>query len=76
MVGDYEIDETQVKFGKLAGTMMACPDLGGRDQQFRQALAKARGYRLLGPELQLRDADGGLLARFVAVPRPVAARVK
>jgi uncharacterized lipoprotein YbaY/heat shock protein HslJ len=73
MVGEYEIDEAQVKVGKLAGTMMACPDVGGRDQQFRQVLGKARGYRLLGPELQLRAADGGLLARFAGVPRSAAA---
>ena len=72
MVGPYEIDENRVKFDKLAGTLMACPEVGNRDQQFRQALGKATGYRVLGPELQLRDADGGLLARFVALPRRAA----
>ncbi len=73
MVGGYEIDETRLKFDKLAGTMMACPDIGSRDRQFREALGKATGYRMLGPELQLRDAEGKLLARFVAVPRSGAA---
>jgi uncharacterized lipoprotein YbaY/heat shock protein HslJ len=69
MVGEYEADDVRLKLDKLAGTKTACPDAGGRDQQFRQVLAKASGYRVLGPELQLRDKDGAVLARLVAVPR-------
>ncbi len=76
MVGEYEADDVRLKLEKLAGTKMTCPDAGGRDQQFRQALARTSGYRVLGPELQLRDKDGGLLARFAAVPRAQAPRAR
>jgi uncharacterized lipoprotein YbaY/heat shock protein HslJ/uncharacterized lipoprotein NlpE involved in copper resistance len=76
MVGEYEADDARLKLDKLAGTKMACPDAGGRDQQFRQALARTSGYRVLGPELQLRDKDGAVLARFAAVPRAQVPRAR
>jgi copper homeostasis protein (lipoprotein) len=73
MVGGYELEGTRLKFDQLAGTRMACPDLGNLDQLFRQALARTASLRLLGPALQLRDGAGVLLARFAAVPRPAGA---
>lgn len=76
MVGEYEADDVRLKLDKLAGTKRACPDSGGRDQQLRQALARTSRYRVLGPELQLRDKDGAVLARFAAAARAQVPRAR
>jgi copper homeostasis protein (lipoprotein) len=72
LTGPYTLTGSKIGLGRLAGTLMACTETGDRDQRFRQALAKAASYRTLGPELQLLDAEGRLLARFEAVPRSKA----
>ncbi len=54
---------TPMKFGPLAGTMMACPDGGELEQAYLQALARVDAYRMHGSELELLS-DGEVVATF------------
>jgi heat shock protein HslJ len=64
LVGSYELTGETITFGRLAGTMMACPDTDATDRAFRQALEQARRWKIAGDSLELFDASGARLARF------------
>ncbi|MBY0235969.1 MAG: META domain-containing protein [Burkholderiaceae bacterium] len=69
LMGSYRLGATgQLKFGQLAGTMMACPPAAmALEQQVHAMLADVAGYRLQGQQLELLNAAQQVLARFEAV---------
>lgn len=69
LMGSYRLGEAgQLKFGQLAGTMMACPPAAmALEQQVHAMLAEVASYRLQGQQLALLNAARQVLARFEAV---------
>lgn len=67
ITGAFELDGHRLHFGRMAATMMACPDAMDLEQQFLRALEGVQGYRIRGRELELLDATGAVIARFEAV---------
>jgi copper homeostasis protein (lipoprotein) len=65
MFGSYRLAGETIQFGRMGGTLMACPE-AVRDREFRTALGNAATWRILGSRLQLRGSEGALLARFTA----------
>lgn len=54
--------------GPIGSTMMACEDAAMQQETaFLAALADAATYEIRGDSLEIRDAEGALLASFVAV---------
>jgi copper homeostasis protein (lipoprotein) len=68
LVGAYTLRGSALKFGPLAGTLMACVDEGMTlEQGFRKDLDSVSGYRVQGSVLELLGG-GSTLARFRAAP--------
>ncbi len=68
MFGSYELEGNGIRFDKMGGTLMACPE-PSRDREFKGALDKAKTWRILGSLLELRGEKDDILAKFEAVPR-------
>ncbi|MEZ5864482.1 MAG: META domain-containing protein [Geminicoccaceae bacterium] len=66
VMGGYTLDGDTIAFGAVAGTMMFCNGLMETEQAMTAALGAARGWRVLGRQLDLMDDEGTLLARFTA----------
>jgi putative lipoprotein len=66
ITGSYQLEGDQLSFGKMAATMMACPDGMDVEQVFLKALAEVAQFKFEGGELVLLDAQGAPLAKFVA----------
>ena len=64
--GSYEVDNTQMKFGAIAITKMACP-AGSQDGGFLRMLIKATAYAIDRGDLVLTLSDGASM-RFRSVP--------
>ncbi len=66
--GDYKSTGNTIRFGpQLAGTLMACPDaIEAQARAYREALHHAARFQRDATHLQLEDADGHLLLRFIA----------
>ena len=63
--GSYEFSDGKIRIGKLASTMMACPEPVMRQAgTFTAALERARRATLEDDSLVLHDGEGELLARF------------
>ena len=60
------VDGESLRFGPVAGTMMACAHESAQPQAFTEALALVRSYRVRGDELSLLDAQGVTLLRLQA----------
>ena len=63
--GSYTMDEDSLKFGLLASTRMACPDMEGFDVIFNKMLSMTTRFRITGNRLDLFE-DEKLLASFLA----------
>lgn len=63
--GGYTLDEDSLKFGLLASTRMACPDIEGFELIFNKMLSMTTRYRISGNRLDLY-ADEKLIASFLA----------
>jgi heat shock protein HslJ len=63
IVGGYTSDASNLQFGPLAGTRMACIGLNGRDDAFNRALAQVTGWRVRGRTLELLG-QGAPVLRF------------
>ncbi len=62
--GGYTLAGAALRFGQVAGTMMACDtDIGDQEQRFHAALAEVRGWRIENGRLHLTDAAGRSLIR-------------
>ncbi|ULQ56704.1 copper resistance protein NlpE N-terminal domain-containing protein [Flavihumibacter rivuli] len=67
IMGTYEIKEgNRISFGKMASTMMACPDMTIEDA-FKKVLESADNFSLNGDKMSLNKARMAPLARFEAV---------
>jgi len=67
--GSYELLEgNRIHFGRIAATMMACPDMSVEDQ-LRQVLEMTDNYAILDGRLSLHKARMAPLARFQAKTR-------
>lgn len=66
LMGSYVLKGDSLRFGQLAGTMMACSKGMEREQAFIQALEQVRGWRLTEHGLELLDEAGQPLARLQA----------
>ena len=55
--GSYEVDSSQLKFGAIALTKMACP-AGSQDADFLRMLVKATAYAIDRGDLALTLSDG------------------
>jgi heat shock protein HslJ len=76
--GAYTLDGDRLSFdANLASTMMACPEpLMQQEQAVGAALVKVAAYRLDGELLELTDAAGQPLLRFVRLkPTPLVGQV-
>lgn len=65
--GSFELDDNRLRFGRMATTMMACPDGMEQERHFLDTLGQVEGYRIRGSHLELLDASGEPTARFEAV---------
>ena len=64
--GSYEVDNTQMKFGAIALTKMACP-AGSQDADFLRMLINTTAYAIDRGDLILALSDGASM-RFRPVP--------
>lgn len=64
ITGSYELKGEAVTFPKMAGTQMACVDIGDLDRAFKDALNSATRLTVAGDRLELFDASGKRLAAF------------
>jgi len=66
LMGSYEVSGNDVRFGQLAGTMMAC--LAGMDteKEFLATLRQVSRWHIAGEHLEFYDASGNVLGRFEA----------
>jgi heat shock protein HslJ len=70
MMGSFSNpDGFKVSFGKVASTMMACPDMT-LEKQLAEVLEMADNYGISEKSLSLNKARMAPLARFVAIPEP------
>ncbi|HUM72221.1 MAG TPA: META domain-containing protein, partial [Chloroflexota bacterium] len=63
----YQVDGDNITIGPVASTMMFCESPEGvmeQEAQYLAALATAVTYRIDGPRLEMRDADGAMVANF------------
>ncbi len=63
--GSYQATDTDLTFGPLASTMMACAeDIMNQEAAFLSFLAATTNYEIQGNYLLLKDADGRVLLLF------------
>lgn len=68
MTGTYKLDGEKLKFGPLATTRMACPDMQ-TETAFLKALGATTRYEVSGSSLTLYGADTAV-ARLEAAAKP------
>ena len=66
LLGGFASFGEQLRFSRMASTMMACPVGMELEQELLQALEATDRFRLLGRHLDLYAADGSPVARFLA----------
>lgn len=65
--GGYQVDGDKLTIGQLGSTMMACVEPAGvmeQESAYLAQLAKAATYSIHGDQLEIRDADGALIASY------------
>lgn len=65
-VGSYESSRSNLTFGAIASTRMACPDAMEQERNFEQALQAVRRWRGVDGRLELLDEQGAVRLRFEA----------
>ena len=66
LLGGFASHGDQLRFSRMASTMMACPVGMELEQELLQALEATERFRVLGRHLDLYAADDTPVARFVA----------
>lgn len=66
LLGSYTLNRTNLSFGTLATSRMACPSAMQVERRFLAALRATRSVRLRRDNLDLLDANGRFVARFEA----------
>jgi heat shock protein HslJ len=64
---DYETDGNNISIGPAVSTEMACLDIEGvmeQEQRYLAALGTAASYKIDGLNMEMRTADGALVATF------------
>jgi heat shock protein HslJ len=62
---DYETDGNNISIGPAVSTEMACLDIEGvMEQRYLAALGTAASYKIDGLNMEMRTADGALVATF------------
>jgi heat shock protein HslJ len=69
LAGNYELKGDRLSLGKLISTLMACDEGMETESGFLGALRRVNRWRIAGPELELLDAGGNVVARFEAQAR-------
>jgi heat shock protein HslJ len=64
LMGSYQLKGDALTFGRMAGTLMACPQGMDTERAFLDALGQVRRWKIIGQHLELFDSAGKLLARF------------
>jgi heat shock protein HslJ len=64
LMGSYELKGDELTFGRMASTMMACPDGMDTEQAFLKSLGQVSKWKISGQSLELSDSDGKVLAHF------------
>jgi copper homeostasis protein (lipoprotein) len=64
MMGSYELNGENLKFGRMASTRMACQNGMELESAFMQALESTVKWKIAGEYLELSDLKGALVARF------------
>ena len=64
LTGGYQHDGDRLSFGRVAATMMACPDGMEQEHALLMALERVQTYRIDGRHLEMLDADGAVVLRF------------
>ena len=65
MMGNFVLEGDKLRFGQMAGTMMACVDPGMElEQKFLSVFPQVAHWKIRGETLQLSDANSKLLANF------------
>ncbi|HSB24795.1 MAG TPA: META domain-containing protein [Burkholderiaceae bacterium] len=67
IAGGYTLAGDRLTFGRVAGTLMACPDGMEQERAFLDALGEVARWRIDGQRLELANSRGDLLLRFDAV---------
>ena len=62
--GGYTQESSQIQFGPLAGTMMACMEGMELEHTFLRALESSSRFSITGEELTLYSTDDQLIIRF------------
>ena len=69
LMGSYELNGDQLKFGQMAGSMMACVQGMETEQAFLKALGQVNKWKITGEHLDLFDSEGKVLAQFTVGQR-------
>ncbi len=65
--GGFTLEGDQLRFSKMASTMMACADGMEQEGRFLKDLGRVARYRITGDQLELLDDSGATLMLFTAV---------
>lgn len=63
-MGSYTLDNASIGFGHMAATQMACAKGMDTERDYFQALLETKNWQVDGNQLELRDDNDKLLARF------------
>jgi len=66
LMGSYKLNGDQLSFSHLAGTMMACIEGMDTEREFLKSLIEVANWKITGQHLELSDANGKVVAQFVA----------
>lgn len=67
IMGGFDVDNHNLSFKQMAGTMMACTNGMEQESAFLKALTTVTGFQITGNTLELRNASKTVIARFIAV---------
>ena len=67
LMGSYQLKGQTLALGKVASTMMACPDGMEEETAFFRILEHVQAWKVQADQLDLLDESGRAIARFVAV---------
>lgn len=69
-MGTYTMAGQDLTLSQMASTKMACEPGAEQPQAFSDALAAVASYNVHSDQLELRNAEGTVIARFKAVDKP------
>ena len=70
IMGSYTAGKDTLNLSQMASTEMACLDIEGLDQKFKEVLSKVTHYQVYGKTLKLMDRHGNLLIQLESAVQP------